>query len=117
MTYAVIRRHRVSHADLDDLVRLGTIDPILREFLGACVRAEKNIMIAGKQKAGKTDAAAGDAQGDRPGVPVRDHSRPRTSCSPTPTATTGRSYSLVGRESNGERTSPDGAPARSRCWT
>ncbi|MGW2572691.1 CpaF family protein [Streptomyces sp. NPDC001537] len=54
MTYAVIRRHRVSHADLDDLVRLGTIDPILREFLGAAVRAEKNIMIAGKQKAGKT---------------------------------------------------------------
>jgi len=54
MTYAVIRRHRVSHAGLDDLVRLGTIDPILREFLGACVRAEKNVMIAGKQKAGKT---------------------------------------------------------------
>ncbi|WP_438307075.1 CpaF family protein (plasmid) [Streptomyces sp. HUAS TT11] len=54
MTYAVIRRHRVSHSDLDDLVRLGTIDPILRAFLGACVRAEKNIMIAGKQKAGKT---------------------------------------------------------------
>ncbi|MFE6020802.1 CpaF family protein [Streptomyces sp. NPDC056441] len=53
-TYAVIRRHRVSHADLDELVRLGTIDPVLREFLGACVRAEKNIMIAGKQKAGKT---------------------------------------------------------------
>ncbi|MEU6578204.1 CpaF/VirB11 family protein [Streptomyces sp. NPDC046805] len=54
MTYAVIRRHRVSHSDLDDLVRLGAIDPILREFLGACVRAEKNIMIAGKQRAGKT---------------------------------------------------------------
>lgn len=54
MTYAVIRRHRVSHANLDDLVRLGTIDPILRVFLGAAVRAEKNIMIAGKQKAGKT---------------------------------------------------------------
>src|SRR5436190_12212083 len=54
MTYAGIRRHRVSHANLDDLVRLGTIDPILREFFGAAVRAEKNIMIAGKQKAGKT---------------------------------------------------------------
>jgi Flp pilus assembly CpaF family ATPase len=53
-TYAVIRRHRVSHADLDDLVRLGAIDPVLRQFLGACVRAEKNVMIAGKQKAGKT---------------------------------------------------------------
>lgn len=53
-TYAVIRRHRVSHAGLDDLVQLGTIDPVLREFLGACVRAEKNVMIAGKQKAGKT---------------------------------------------------------------
>ncbi|MFI6357986.1 CpaF family protein [Streptomyces sp. NPDC050743] len=54
MTYAVIRRHRVSQATLDDLVRLGTIDTVLREFLGAAVRAEKNIMIAGKQKAGKT---------------------------------------------------------------
>ncbi|MDV9171251.1 CpaF/VirB11 family protein [Streptomyces sp. W16] len=54
MTYAVIRRHRVAHSGLDDLVRLGTIDLILREFLGACVRAEKNVMIAGKQKAGKT---------------------------------------------------------------
>jgi Flp pilus assembly CpaF family ATPase len=54
MTYAVIRRHRVSHATLDDLVRLGTIDAVLRAFLGAAVRAEKNIMIAGKQKAGKT---------------------------------------------------------------
>jgi Flp pilus assembly CpaF family ATPase len=54
MTYTVIRRHRVSYADLDDLVQLGSIDPILREFLGACVHAEKNIMIAGKQKAGKT---------------------------------------------------------------
>ncbi|CAM5500894.1 MULTISPECIES: CpaF family protein [Streptomyces] len=54
MTYAVIRRHRVSQASLDDLVALGTIDPILREFLGACVRAEKNVMVAGKQKAGKT---------------------------------------------------------------
>ncbi|GGY04095.1 ATP/GTP-binding protein [Streptomyces minutiscleroticus] len=53
-TYAVIRRHRVVHATLDDLVRLGTIDPVLREFLGACVRAGKNLMIAGKQKAGKT---------------------------------------------------------------
>ncbi|MBK6013537.1 CpaF family protein [Streptomyces sp. MBT53] len=54
MTYAVIRRHRVFHVGLDDLVELGTIDAILREFLGACVRAEKNVMIAGKQKAGKT---------------------------------------------------------------
>ncbi|MFJ8158466.1 CpaF family protein [Streptomyces sp. NPDC094468] len=53
-TYAVIRRHRMSHATLDDLVRLGMIDPILRDFLGAAVRAEKNVMIAGKQKAGKT---------------------------------------------------------------
>ncbi|MFD9483614.1 CpaF family protein [Streptomyces sp. NPDC059991] len=54
MTYAVIRRHRVSHADLDDLVRLGTLDAVLRDFLGAAVRAGKNLMIAGKQKAGKT---------------------------------------------------------------
>ncbi len=44
------------------------IDAVLREFLGACVRAEKNIMIAGKQKAGKTPVA-GDAEGVRPAVP------------------------------------------------
>ncbi|MFD7444039.1 CpaF family protein [Streptomyces sp. NPDC059909] len=53
-TYAVIRRHRVEHADLNDMIRLGTIDPALKEFLAACVRAEKNVMIAGKQKVGKT---------------------------------------------------------------
>ena len=30
------------------------MDPTLAEFLRACVRAEKNIMIAGGQAAGKT---------------------------------------------------------------
>lgn len=53
-TYAVIRRHRVQSADLDGMIELGTIDPILAEFLRACVKAEKNVIIAGKQKAGKT---------------------------------------------------------------
>lgn len=53
-TYAVIRRHRVRSADLEGMVALGTIDPILVEFLRACVKAEKNVIIAGKQKAGKT---------------------------------------------------------------
>lgn len=54
MTYAVIRRHRVQSADLEGMVALGAIDPILAEFLRACIKAEKNVIIAGKQKAGKT---------------------------------------------------------------
>ncbi|MEV6699236.1 CpaF/VirB11 family protein [Streptomyces sp. NPDC051453] len=53
-TYAVIRRHRVKSVNLDGMVELGAIDPILAHFLRACVQAEKNVIIAGKQKAGKT---------------------------------------------------------------
>lgn len=49
-----IRRHRIKDADLDDLVRLNMIDPLLRDFLEAAVRAKLNIMIAGQANAGKT---------------------------------------------------------------
>ncbi len=116
MTYAVIRRHRVSHADLDDLVRLGTIDPALRQFLGACVRAEKNIMIAGKQKAGKTTLLRAMLKEFDP------ETRFATIQTEDELFAHANGYhrqvvSLVGRESNGKRTSPAAARARSRSWT
>ena len=50
----VIRRHRVRDIDLDDLVRLGTLDTALAAFLRAAIRAGKNIMVTGLQNAGKT---------------------------------------------------------------
>lgn len=53
-TYVTIRRHSLRDANLDVLVRLGVIDTTLRDFLRACVRAGKNIMVAGGQSAGKT---------------------------------------------------------------
>ncbi|MGP4001706.1 CpaF family protein [Streptomyces sp. 8N706] len=53
-TYVTIRRHRVWEVDLAGLVKLGTIDTTLAAFLSACVRAQKNVMIAGEQAVGKT---------------------------------------------------------------
>jgi pilus assembly protein CpaF len=49
-----IRRHRFPVIFLDDLIRLGTIDHALREFLRAAVRARKNIIVCGGVDAGKT---------------------------------------------------------------
>lgn len=53
-TYVTIRRHRIRDADLGDMVRLGTVTPVLQEFLSACVRAKRNVMIVGEQNSGKT---------------------------------------------------------------
>ncbi|MCC2280847.1 CpaF/VirB11 family protein [Streptomyces sp. ET3-23] len=53
-TYVTIRRHRVQDAGLADMARLGTVDPVLAQFLSACVKAEKNLAICGPQAAGKT---------------------------------------------------------------
>lgn len=50
----VIRRHRVRDVDLDDLVRLGTLDTVLAEFLRAAVRSGRNVVVTGLQNAGKT---------------------------------------------------------------
>ncbi|GGM20896.1 hypothetical protein GCM10010129_76420 [Streptomyces fumigatiscleroticus] len=102
MTYAVIRRHRISHANLDDLVRLGTIDAVLRAFLGAAVRAEKNIMIAGKQKAGKTTLLRAllkefDPQCRFATIQTEDELFAHTD------GYHQQVVSLVGRESNGEK--------------
>ena len=49
-----IRKHRHSVVRLKDLVSLGTLDNDLADFLTACVRARKNLMIAGATGAGKT---------------------------------------------------------------
>ncbi|MGW7063535.1 CpaF family protein [Streptomyces sp. NPDC054904] len=53
-TYVTIRRHSMRDADLPELVSKGMLDTTLEEFLRACVRAEKNVMIVGGQAAGKT---------------------------------------------------------------
>ncbi len=53
-TYVTIRRHSMRHADLPELVGRGMLDTTLEQFLRACVRAEKNVMIVGGQAAGKT---------------------------------------------------------------
>ena len=49
-----IRKHRHRRVSLKDLIRLGTLDDDLAEFLAAAVRARKNVMVAGATGAGKT---------------------------------------------------------------
>lgn len=50
----VIRLHRLVEVTLDDLVRLGSLTPVMASFLAAAVRARLSIVIAGAQGAGKT---------------------------------------------------------------
>ncbi|MBT8226206.1 MAG: CpaF family protein [Dactylosporangium sp.] len=57
--YAVIRKHNTLHVSLDDIAggRPGVeamIDPLMRDFLRAAMRAGLNIMVAGLAGAGKT---------------------------------------------------------------
>jgi Flp pilus assembly CpaF family ATPase len=52
--YVVIRRHRIIDVTLADLVDLGLMDTTCAEFLAACVRGRKSIVVAGEQGAGKT---------------------------------------------------------------
>jgi pilus assembly protein CpaF len=49
-----IRRDRLAAAGLGDLARNGTIDRDLADFLGALVRARKNVVISGGTSSGKT---------------------------------------------------------------
>ena len=49
-----IRRHRFSDLSLSDLTSLGTLDDELASFLGAAVRARKNIVVSGAMNSGKT---------------------------------------------------------------
>lgn len=54
-----IRRHRFMTVALQDLVRLGVCDEPLAAFLGALVRARKNIVVAGGTNVGKTTVLRG----------------------------------------------------------
>jgi len=49
-----IRRHRFMDLALADLVAMGMIDVGLASFLGAAVRARKNIVVGGAMNSGKT---------------------------------------------------------------
>lgn len=49
-----IRRFRLAASTLDELVKLGFLSRIAADFLGACVRAGKNIVVAGRVSSGKT---------------------------------------------------------------
>ena len=49
-----IRRHRLLRVSLDDLVRMGTLTPGLRDVLAAMVRARRNLVVSGGPAAGKT---------------------------------------------------------------
>lgn len=50
----VIRRHLLQAATVSDLVRKKALTPALAEFLGAAVRAKRNIIVCGGQNSGKT---------------------------------------------------------------
>ena len=50
----VIRRHRLVRVTLDDLVKLGTVSPLLASFMAAAVRARSSIVVSGQQGDGKT---------------------------------------------------------------
>jgi pilus assembly protein CpaF len=49
-----IRRSRLGKVGLDDLVANGTMSSELASFLRACVKARKNVMLAGSTNSGKT---------------------------------------------------------------
>ncbi len=49
-----IRKHLLPEVTLATMTRLGTIDPVLEEFLSAAVRARKSIVVSGAQGSGKT---------------------------------------------------------------
>src|SRR3990170_1615659 len=49
-----IRKFSKQRLDLDDLVRLGTLDERAVEFIDACMRAELNILVSGGTGSGKT---------------------------------------------------------------
>src|SRR5256885_1655585 len=50
----VTRRHRTKRVNLDDMVAMGAIDPILRQFLAALVHADLNTVITGPPNSGNT---------------------------------------------------------------
>ncbi|MFC8953670.1 CpaF family protein [Streptomyces sp. NPDC057101] len=50
----VIRKHRIRQHGIDELVQWGSLNPLLRAFLLACVQAKLNILVVGDMGAGKT---------------------------------------------------------------
>lgn len=54
-----IRRHRLGAADLESLRARGMISTAQLALLRAAIRAEKNIVVSGRQKAGKTTLLRG----------------------------------------------------------
>ncbi len=113
--YAVIRKHNTLDVTLDDLA--GTrgdldemIDPLLRDFLRASMRAGLNIMVAGLAGAGKTTvirALMSEIPPDEPYV-LLEESRELL-----PARRTDRHRAVMSfeaREGHGER-GPDGRPA------
>lgn len=106
--YAAIRRHRHVHVSLDELVELGGIDPLIRDFLAAAVDARANIMVAGPADAGKTTLmrALASRIPSHEAFVVLEESRELG------LHTTGRhpwAMSFEAREGHGER-GPDGRP-------
>jgi pilus assembly protein CpaF len=53
-TYLTIRKFTRRAMTLDDLIALGSLSPIAREFLEICVRLHKNMLISGGTGTGKT---------------------------------------------------------------
>ncbi len=53
-TICTIRRFRLGAATLQELVSLGFLSDTAAEFLAACVKAGKNIVVAGRVSSGKT---------------------------------------------------------------
>jgi pilus assembly protein CpaF len=49
-----IRKFRKSPMTIDDLVSYGALSTTMRDFLGACVRGRKNIVVSGGTGSGKT---------------------------------------------------------------
>ncbi|WP_279582847.1 CpaF/VirB11 family protein [Fodinicola feengrottensis] len=49
-----IRRHRYRHVSLSDLVELGVMSELLRQFFAAAVLGHRNILICGAPGIGKT---------------------------------------------------------------
>ncbi|MCU0302073.1 MAG: Flp pilus assembly complex ATPase component TadA [Candidatus Nanopelagicales bacterium] len=50
----VIRRHRVRDVALQQMVDWGSMSPAVAAFLGAAIRAGRNVIVTGPQNAGKT---------------------------------------------------------------
>ena len=113
--YAVIRRHNTLDVTLDELAGARAdldemIDPLLRDFLRAAMRAGLNIMVAGLAGAGKTTvirALMNEIPADEPYV-LLEESRELL---PARRMLKHRAVmSFEAREGHGER-GPDGRPA------